>query len=244
MKRGRFRNSCFLCVTILVLLIGSPSRQGRASATPKNALDLGTSTSEIGAPDGRRIDETASRLLVQQAAGARKKTSPFPGSETKTPAATHPSAGPSADQASHTPKLAISEFAWLEGKWQGAWGPRVAEQVWTAPKAGQMLGLFRVLENDKALVIELFSLFQTADGVELRLRHFTSELVPWEQSDLTTLKLVGLDAQTAIFENPSDGQPKRDVFTRIDPDTYTFKSDVVPAAGGTHATEIRYHRQK
>ncbi len=138
----------------------------------------------------------------------------------------------------------LSDFAWLEGKWQGAWGPRVAEQVWTAPKAGQMLGLFRVLENDKALVIELFSLFQTADGVELRLRHFTPELVPWEQSGLTTLKLAGLDAQTAIFENPSDGQPKRDVFTRIDPDTYTFKSEVVPAAGGTHVTEIRYHRQK
>lgn len=244
MKRGRFRNSCFFCVAIIVVLIGTQSRHSKASAIPKNGGDLGASASEIGGPDGRRIDETAARILVQQAAGARKKISPDPASETQTTAATHPSAGPSAEQGSHSPKLAISEFAWLEGKWQGAWGPRVAEQVWTAPKAGQILGLFRVLENDKTLVIELFSLFQTADGVELRLRHFTPELVPWEQSGLTTLKLAGLDAQTAIFQNPSDGQPKRDVFTRIDPDTYTFKSDVVPEAGGTHVTEIRYHRQK
>ena len=48
----------------------------------------------------------------------------------------------------------------------------------------------------------------------------------------------------AIFENDAGGQPKRDVFTRIDPDTYIFKSDIAPDTGAGYATEIRYHRQK
>jgi len=138
----------------------------------------------------------------------------------------------------------LSDFAWLEGKWQGAWGPRVAEEVWTAPKAGQMLGLFRVIENDKTLVIELFSLFETPDGVALRFRHFTPALVPWEQSGVTTMKLAEFGAKSAIFENSAGGQPKRAAFTRLDPDTYISKSEIMPADGGSHSTEITYHRQK
>jgi len=145
---------------------------------------------------------------------------------------------------SQRPKAALLDFAWLAGKWQGSWGPRVAEQIWTAPKGGQMLGLFRAVENDKIIVIELFSLLETPEGVELRFRHFTPALMPWEQSGLPTLKLTAFDAKTAVFENAGDGQPKRNVFTRIDPDTYTSKSDIVPAAGSTHVIEIRYHRQK
>jgi hypothetical protein len=142
------------------------------------------------------------------------------------------------------PRPTLSDFAWLEGKWQGAWGPRVAEEVWTAPKAGQMLGLFRVIENDKTLVIELFSLFETPDGVALRFRHFTPALVPWEQSGLTTMKLTGFEAKSAVFENSAGGQPKRAAFNRIDPDTYISKSEIMPADGSSHSTEITYHRQK
>ncbi len=148
------------------------------------------------------------------------------------------------DPSAHAHKPTLADFAWLEGRWQGAWGPRVAEQTWTAPKAGQMLGLFRAVENDKIIVIELFSLIETTEGVALRFRHFTPALVPWEQSDVTTLKLAGLDAKTAIFENNSGGQPSRDVFTRIDADTYALKSGFTEDSAGPHETEIRYHRQK
>ena len=148
------------------------------------------------------------------------------------------------NKASRGSKPALSDFAWLEGKWQGAWGPRLAEQIWTAPKAGQMLGIFRVVENDRAVVIELLSLFETQDGVELRFRHFTPALVPWEQSLPTTMKLVDLDTTTAVFENSGDGQPKRDIFVRTDPENYISKSFIVPTGGGTRVTEIAYRRQK
>jgi hypothetical protein len=108
----------------------------------------------------------------------------------------------------------------------------------------KMLGLFRVIENDKTLVIELFSLFETPDGVALRFRHFTPALVPWEQSGLTTMKLAEFGAKGAVFENSAGGQPKRAAFSRIDPDTYISKSEIMPADGSAHSTEITYHRQK
>jgi hypothetical protein len=138
----------------------------------------------------------------------------------------------------------LADFAWLEGHWQGNWGPRSAEQVWMSPKSGLMLGTFRLVEGDKTLVIELFTLIEKPDGIDFRFRHFTPELVAWEKSDPTLMTLESVDAMQAIFVNPVDGQPKRSVLTRIDPDTYVARSEIVPESGDMQVVEITYHRQK
>jgi hypothetical protein len=163
------------------------------------------------------------------------------------PAQAASSAGPDAaatptpPQSLPSPKLL--DFAWLEGRWRADWGPRVAEQVWTAPKAGMMLGDFRVIENDKVLVIELFTLVEKSGGISLYVRHFTPELVPWEKSDATLLNLAAAEAKKFAFENPANGRPKRAIFTRIDNDTYTARSEIVPEKGDPQVIEITYHRQ-
>lgn len=66
--------------------------------------------------------------------------------------------GPQAN--SRSAQATLANLAWLEGRWQGNWGPRTAEETWMAPKAGVITGLFREIENDKTLVIELFSLVE------------------------------------------------------------------------------------
>src|ERR1700730_11513343 len=70
-----------------------------------------------------------------------------------------------------TPKPSLADFAWLEGRWRGNWGPRVAEQTWFAPKAGVMAGLFRLVEGDKTLVLELFTLVEKPEGTAFYFRH-------------------------------------------------------------------------
>jgi hypothetical protein len=141
-----------------------------------------------------------------------------------------------------TANRALSEFSWLEGKWQGNWGPRVAEQVWLAPRAGEMTGLFRVTGNDKTLVLELYSLLETSGGVEMRLRHFTPTLVPWEQSPISVLRLASLD-NGAAFENTGGGQPNRLTLIRVDPDTYLMRTEIASGGEGKQVTEIRFHRE-
>lgn len=138
----------------------------------------------------------------------------------------------------------LADFAWLEGRWRGEWGPRVAEQVWLAPKAGTMAGLFRLVENDKMLVIEMFTLVEKPDEIDLYFRHFTPSLLPWEKSDAVVLKLASLDAKNADFENPANGMPKRAILMRVDPDTYVARSEIIPDQGETQVIEITYHRQK
>lgn len=141
-------------------------------------------------------------------------------------------------------KFTLADFTWLPGRWVGQWGPRIAEQVWTSANAGMMFGLFRVIENDKTLVIELLALTETPDSIEYRIRHFTPDLAPWEKSGSTVLKLASLDAKKIAFNNPLNGQPSQVNFTRVDDDTYIWRSEIVPLQGDTQEVEITFRRQK
>jgi hypothetical protein len=141
-------------------------------------------------------------------------------------------------------KTTLKDFAWLTGHWQGAWGPRIAQQAWMSPSAGAMLGTFQLAENDKTLVIEVFTLIEKPQGIELRMRHLTPSLVAWEKDGAIVLNLASTDTKSAVFENPVDGQPKRAVFTRLDADTFVARSEIIPEKGETQVTEITYHRMR
>ena len=180
------------------------------------------------------FSEFCAPVAAQKAAGSGAGQAPKPQPQATAPAA----AGASA------PKSAIANFAWLEGRWQGEWGPRTAEQVWLAPKAGEIVGLFRLVENEKTLVIELFTLVEKDGGVNFYFRHFTPELLPWEKSDAIVLHLGDFDANKFDFENPLNGMPKRAILTRLDADTYVARSEIVPENGEPQVIEITYHRQK
>jgi len=159
-------------------------------------------------------------------------------------------AGTSAPPGQHTAVTAtapasgttLADLSWLAGRWQGTWGPRLAQQTWTAPKAGVMLGTFQLAEGDKTLVLELFALVEDPDGVKLYLRHFTPSLTPWEKLGPTALNLESADAKSIVFVNRVDGEPKQDSITRIDVDTYVSRSEIVPEKGDPQVTEIIYHR--
>jgi hypothetical protein len=189
---------------------------------------------------------TTGPALSQGATGAGTQSALAPSVDS-----THASASASAPSTaspvdvSHPPAAPnLGEFAWLAGRWQGNWGPRVAQQVWTSPKAGVMMGTFQLAENDKTLVLELFTVVEGPDGIKFRLRHFTPSLVAWEKPGPTVLDLASADAKSIVFDNPTDGQPKRTAITRIDADTYILKSEVVPEKGDPQTTEITYHRVK
>jgi hypothetical protein len=147
--------------------------------------------------------------------------------------------------ASAEPRPAIlADLAWLEGRWRGDWGPRLAEQIWTAAKADLMLGTFRLVEGNKTLLIEVLTLSQTGDDIDFRFRHFTPDLAPWEKSGATTLILDSFDSTRFVFANPLNGEPKHAILTRIGQDTFISRFEIVPSSGEIQIVEITYHRQK
>ena len=198
-----------------------------------------------------RILGALAAILFAATAGAALAQNPS-GAGAGTQAALEPPASAAANPAEkaaaevgHAPqKPALTDLSWLVGRWQGAWGPRSAQQVWTAPKAGVMMGTFQLEENDKTLVLEVFAVVDSPDGIKIHLRHFTPSLVSWEKTAPTVLELSSVDSKSVVFENHVDGQPKRTTLTRVDPDTYTVRSEIIPEKGDPQVTEITYHRLK
>jgi len=107
-----------------------------------------------------------------------------------------------------------------------------------------MLGTFQTVDNGATLVVELFAIVETPGGINLYTRHFTPTLEPWEKSKATLLKLAGSTPKAIEFDNPVDGQPKREIIRKIDADTYVSRAEIVPDKGDPQVVEITYHRQK
>jgi Domain of unknown function (DUF6265) len=103
--------------------------------------------------------------------------------------------------------------------------------------------MFRVIEGEKTLVIEYFTLVQKPDGVALYIRHFTPSLAPWEKTEATVLNLASTDGKKFEFQNAVNGMPKISTLTKVDGDGYVAHSEIVPETGDPQTVEITYKRQ-
>ena len=144
-------------------------------------------------------------------------------------------------QTSNVKPASLADLSWLQGQWSGAWGPRTATQIWSAPRAGVLIGTLQITENDKTSDVEFFMITQTKTAIEYRLLHFTPSFTAWAPA---TLFLSNTDSRKFVFQNQSDGQPHQVVLTRTDPDTYTSHWEIVHETGDPLTYDITFHRQK
>lgn len=140
-------------------------------------------------------------------------------------------------------KATLSQFSWLAGHWQGEWGPRLAQQAWMPPHSGVMVGIFQLSDNSKTLVLELYSIVSTPQGIELRVRRFTPSLAHWEKFGPTLLELKSIDSKSIVFENADNGQPKNWLMRRTGTDSFIQRFEIVPQKGPPQVNEIIYHRE-
>jgi len=144
----------------------------------------------------------------------------------------------------------LADFAWLAGGWEGKLGAPgsdkqlTAEQEWMAPKNGTMQGFFRLTDSEKTIVIELFTIRETADGIVFYFRHFSPELKPLEEKEAYHLNLTKSDANTFRFDNPVVNQLKDAIITHNADDSYTSHGDITGADGKPAMIEVIYHRVK
>jgi hypothetical protein len=144
----------------------------------------------------------------------------------------------------------LEDFSWLAGRWEGKLGPlpaekqMTAEQQWMAPRNGTMQGSFRLTDAEKTIVIELFTIRETPNGIEFYFRHFSPELMPWEEKEAYHLNLTKSEAGTFRFDNPVVNQLKDAILTRVDSDTYISHGDISGADGKPTVIEVTYRRVK
>ena len=98
---------------------------------------------------------------------------PSPGAPSPQPAARAPS-----------PPARVGDVAWLTGYWVGEGMGGELEDVWLPPKAGVLLGAFRLYRNDgKPGFYELFAIEEVDDTLQFVVKHFHPDWVGWEEKD-------------------------------------------------------------
>jgi hypothetical protein len=99
------------------------------------------------------------------------------------------------------PVAKIEDVSWLAGNWSGEAMGGVSEEIWSLPKGGAMMGMYRFVKKDKTIFYELMTIVEEKGSLVLRLKHFSPSLVGWEEKDKTVnFQLVSKTANAVYFE--------------------------------------------
>jgi hypothetical protein len=102
------------------------------------------------------------------------------------------------------PAATLADMAWLAGHWTGEALGGVSEEIWSAPGAGAMMGMYRLIKNGKPVFYELLTIVEENGSLALRLKHFHPNLTGWEEKDKTVdFPLVALEKGAVHFEGMS-----------------------------------------
>lgn len=139
------------------------------------------------------------------------------------------------------PATTLADFAWLVGNWRAEMKEGHVEQVVWPARGGQIPGMFQLWNGDKTLAIELFTLYQTPAGVEMRIRHFTSDLKPWEKEPIV-LTVTESSATRTVFTNLVNNDPKRTIATRNPDGSFTSRVEMVGKDGKEESFDLTLYK--
>ena len=151
---------------------------------------------------------------------------PSPGATSPQPAAKAPS-----------PPARVGDVAWLTGYWVGEGMGGELEDVWLPPKAGVLLGAFRLYRTDgKPGFYELFAIEEVDDTLQFVVKHFHPDWVGWEEKDKALrIRLSRISADEAVFG--------RIVFERKGTDGLVVKLAIREKSGELRHETLSYRRK-
>jgi len=118
-------------------------------------------------------------------------------------------------------QVKTEDFAWFTGRWRGdlKGGKFTAEQICSRPDKGEMLCLFRIQDGQKYIMYELYSLFDTPSGLELRSLQFNPMLEAKEAPKPLVMKLAKYSESEVVFEGAPGSEIKTSSLFRHGPDS-------------------------
>lgn len=137
----------------------------------------------------------------------------------------------------------LTDLSWLEGPWKSGPNEKTqAEEHWSAPAGGAMMGMFRLLQGGKPGIYEFLLIEEDADGIHLRLRHYRPQMADVDKAPIR-LKLTEATGRKLIFVNPDNDQPKRILYSQESPDQLTATVETT-RNGKPHSFTLRMQRSK
>jgi hypothetical protein len=134
-----------------------------------------------------------------------------------------------------SPPASIDDVAWISGRWVGEAFGGQCEEVWLPPRAGNMIGMYRLTKDEKTVFFELFSLSEVDGSVLMRLKHFHPDLKGWEEKDETIdFPLVAFTETDLFFDGLT--------FHKVDDDRITVYLAVGSKDGQSREETFFYKR--
>lgn len=107
----------------------------------------------------------------------------------------------SLDHPSNMPHATVGDLSWMAGHWGGAFLGGTANEIWTLPAGGSMMGMFKLIQDEDVAIYEFMTLVNENESVVLKLKHFNGDLTGWEEKDdHVAFPLVRLGDREAYFE--------------------------------------------
>jgi len=105
-----------------------------------------------------------------------------------------------------------------------------------------MLCMFWLNGGQGTQMIELYTIRDTATGVEERVRFLSPELNEEPGHKGLTMKLASFSAGQVVFANPNGTYPKRSTLTRIGDDQLTSRIELVDTMGKESFIEANWRK--
>jgi len=103
--------------------------------------------------------------------------------------------------AEERPKATLADMKWLTGHWTGTALGGFVEEIWSEPRGGAMMGMFRLVKGDTPVFYELLHVVEVDGSLALRLKHFNRDLTGWEEkAQVREFKLLAIRDGAFHFE--------------------------------------------
>ena len=77
----------------------------------------------------------------------------------------------------------IEDFKLLEGNWTGSGLGGEVDELWMAPRAGQMNGIFRMEQDGELVFTEYMTILQDSISYLMKVKHFSPNFEGWEEKE-------------------------------------------------------------
>ena len=117
------------------------------------------------------------------------------------------------------PDATVAEMSWLAGRWTGEGLGGWTEEIWSPPAADGMVGVFRLVRDDKPVFYEFMTMRVTDRGLALQLKHFNPDMKGWEEKEkFVEFLYVGREGHRYRFEGLTferDGDDAMNVYLAL-----------------------------
>jgi hypothetical protein len=100
-----------------------------------------------------------------------------------------------------SPPATIADMGWYEGRWTGSGLGGYNEEIWSPPRDGMMMGMYRMLKDGKPVFYEFLIITEEHGSLVIKLKHFHPDLRGWEERDASVkFPLVVKKSRRMYFE--------------------------------------------